>query len=319
MCPLSAVRPAVRRTRPWLVTTALTTLVAACGGGGGSEGTESPTAVLSSGATSAPTAGSPLAQTPSSTAGGTPASGASSTGSASAPARSGKPTAASCAPTMQFPTGTVVTVRMRAADGSELTSRTTSLGPVARGGAQPVAFQTVALGAPEGTTFSTYRSISAGEVYVHGNTATERVAGGISTVDITMSPAVPLGVAIGLGESVNLGTLTMNISGTAADGAIRIATATALATLKFVGLETITVPAGTFVDTCRIDSTLVTDGQTILDSTWLMKDTGIVVRTRGTTGQNQLVGAAIGDRLIAGTLTGATTPAPSPGTSGAKR
>lgn len=312
MCPLSAVRPAVRRPRPWLVTTALTTLVAACGGGGGgSEGTESPTAVLSSGATSAPT--------PSSTAAGTPAAGASSTGSASAPTRSAKPTAASCAPTMQFPTGTVLTVRMRAADGSELTSRTTSLGPVTRGGAQTVAFQTVTLGAPEGTSSSTYRSISAGEIYLHGTTATERVAGGVASVDLTMSPAVPLGVAIGLGEPVNLGTLTMNISGTAADGTIRNATATALATLTFVGLETITVPAGTFVDTCRIDSTLVTNGQTILDSTWLMKDTGIVVRTRGTSGQNQLVGAAIGDRLIAGTLNGATTPAPAPGTSGAKR
>jgi hypothetical protein len=314
MRTLTTVRPAARRTRLTLVASALTTLVAACGGGG-SDSPASQTAVLSSGATAAPSAAASATQTPSISTSGSTASGGAPT--AATPERSGKPTAAACAPTVQFPKGTVLTVRMRAADGSELTSRTTSLGPVVRGGAQVVEFQTVPLAGPEGTAMSTYRSLSGGEVYVHGTRATERVGGGSASVDIAMSPPIPLGVATPLGETVNLGTLTLNLIDTAADGAIRNATTTAIATLKFVGLETITVPAGTFVDTCRIDSTLVTNGQTILDSTWLMKDTGIVVRTRGTSGQNQLVGAAIGDRLIAGTLTGTTTPVPD--TSGAKR
>jgi len=147
MRTLTTVRPAARRTRLTLVASALTTLVAACGGGG-SDSSESPTAVLSAGATAAPAA---LAQTPSTSAAVNPASGTPPAGSVTAPERSGKPTAAACAPTVQFPKGTVLTVRMRAADGSELTSRTTSLGPVVRGGAQLVEFRTVPLGGPEGT------------------------------------------------------------------------------------------------------------------------------------------------------------------------
>jgi hypothetical protein len=99
-------------------------------------------------------------------------------------------------------------------------------------------------------------------------------------------------------------------------------------TLTVVGSESVTVPAGTFVDACRIEVVTTRAGVATTSTTWYANRLGVTLKVRNADGSGtDLVGAAIGGQWVAGTR--AATPAPvtppppapstPPGTGGGKR
>ena len=116
----------------------------------------------------------------------------------------------------------------------------------------------------------------------YGSTGSTRTLIGTTAVTKTVytPPFVDRRYALALGESytaTQTGTSTTTTSGIPGQPDSSSTTSfTFTSTVKFVGRETVTVPAGTYA-TCRFDST--TPGSTSATSLWVIDGKGILVKT----------------------------------------
>ena len=288
--PLSVNRPA-------LCVPMFVLALAACGGGGGGEA-------------GSPTAADPASASPASSSAGGAAAGTSS-GTATASVRS----AAECLDTASYQAGYVQTTRHRVSDGSEQLYRVSTVGPVTHSGAAATEFRLEDLLATGAAPARVIRRLSGGEVYDVAVIAVQRSGGIDYTLEMTLSPFPPEGFSLKVGESRATGTVTTQLTASAPGQPAQSMTQTSLSTLRFAGFETVTVPAGTFADTCRIDSATTRTSTTPRPSTWYANRHGFIVKAVDADGvSRELVGAQIGSQLIAGTVQRPTTPATTPAT-----
>jgi hypothetical protein len=293
--------------RPATAMPLLVLLLAACGGGGGGDGPAPETAVLSAGATAPAAPVSPGASVP------TVASARSS---------------AECLAQASFDAGYVLTARTRATDGTEILLRTTTVGPATRAGVAMTEFRIENLSDPTPVVVSLLRVFAAGDVAYQSTVVTGVLNGERMTFGVTLTPAVSEGFSLAVGESRSSGTLTARTVATAGGRTTQDESNTLISSTRFHGFETVTVPAGTFVDACRIEVVTTRAGVATTTTTWYANRLGVTLKVRNADGSGtDLVGAAIGGQWVAGTL--AATPAPvtppppapstPPGTGGGKR
>lgn len=301
--------------RPALCVPMFAFVLAACGGGGGDAGS--------------PAAADPASSSSgSSSAGGGQAAGTATTGSQSAAASGGQAgdtspgvstasarSAAECLDVASYQAGYVQTTRHRVSDGSEQLYRASTVGPVTYSGVAATEFRLEDLLAGGAAPARVIRRLSGGEVYDVAVVAVQRSGGIDYTVEMTLSPFPLEGFSLKVGESRATGTVTTQLAASAPGQPSQSMTLTSVSTLRFAGFETVTVPAGTFTDTCRIDSATTMSGTTTRTSTWYANRHGFIVKAVDADGvSRELVGAQVGSQLIAGTVQRPTTPATTPAT-----
>lgn len=131
------------------------------------------------------------------------------------------------------------------------------------------------------------------------------------------SQAVPLGLALPVGRTATVGPVTTTATGSI-DGVARTGeTRTAIHTIRFDGYQTVDVPAGRFVDACRITARITENGPVSESTTWYAPGFGSILKQRAADGSEKLTtGVEIDGRLVAGRLVAVSSQTTAPGTSG---
>lgn len=140
-----------------------------------------------------------------------------------------------------------------------------------------------------------YLLLSDHQVSLLGTVSRYRSQGIAVTQTIALSPPLTdLDFRLPVGSSTAQAHSTISASVAPVSG-LGNASLNASSTVAFAGFETITVPAGTFVDACKFEQRLTT-GSPRVTTRWLAKGSGVALRidVGGTT-----------QRLVSGTLNGA--------------
>ena len=144
-----------------------------------------------------------------------------------------------------------------------------------------------------------YFTLADHRVQLLGTISRYRSQGNMVTQTIMPNPPLTdldFGLAVGGSSGAATSAVTASVSPTTGAGS---ATFNASGIVNFIGVETITVPAGTFTDACKFEQRVTTGSPRVIVR-WLARGSGVVLRTEsvGTT-QN----------LVSGTLNGvAITP-----------
>lgn len=258
--------------RPLPIVALVVLALAGCGGGGGDP---------------APVASDPNAVL-----------GASQTVTGGSSAR----TAKECLDPQTLRSGRVVRRQTRGPGGAIGEATTTVVGAVVRGGRTMTQVRADALPNPTGAQAYALQQLAGDDLLALGfGSAVVDASGRTVTVEGLMSQGVPTGFSLPVGGSASYGPVTVVASMRVGGGAPTEQTTTALFTVRFVGFETIDLPAGRFVDACRIETRSTESGTTTTVTDWYANGTGALLKSRANDGSETVVTAlSIDGRLLAG-------------------
>lgn len=297
--------------RSMLFVVASSALLAGCGGGGGDGA--GPSAIA--GATE-------VAAAPQTAAvGGSATNGMSTPGGGAATAPR---TAKECLDPRAFQPGYRVRVALRSAQGTVSESEMAHAGTTLRNGRTVAVFRTDLPMSNGAAAQYLFREFTGSDVLEHGLRLTAQADGRHGVIDTLPTAGIAVGFALPVGGSASSGTVSIATSARVTGEPDRDQTVVAQYQVRFVGFETITTPAGRFVDTCRIATTETRDGATTTTTTWWGNGLGLPVQMRDAAGATtQVVAIAINGGVIAGRFgsgtTTPTTPAPGPSDGGLRR
>lgn len=123
---------------------------------------------------------------------------------------------------------------------------------------------------------------------------------------IVLSPALPeLDFSLAAGSSLTAtaaAQLDLAVGGASAGHSGW----TSALTLRFVGLDTVEVPAGRFEQACHFEQRLVSNGQVQTSQRWLAAGSGVLLKMTTDGDTQELVSARIGDTALTATAAATT-------------
>lgn len=139
--------------------------------------------------------------------------------------------------------------------------------------------------------------VSETSIHLAGSASEFNHNGAAVTQVLTLSPAAPeLDTTLAEGASLTTETRTQ----VSFLGSVRTSSLSTPVTLTYVGRETVTVPAGTFVDACKFSSQIGGAGAGETTTRWLATGSGLMLRSVSGSSMQELVSATSNGRQIAG-------------------